>query len=92
MNSTFIERAREQLFSSFDRQFIIYSQPMAKLIDLTDKTFGRLVVLWRVKNHGKNTAWKCACVCQKTVVVLGLNLRAGRTRSCGCYRKELAKP
>lgn len=58
-----------------------------KLIDLTAKRFGRLLVLHRDTNR-KTQAWVCRCDCGNTRSVLGLQLRAGRSRSCGCLRSS----
>lgn len=62
---------------------------MPKLIDLVDQRFGRLLVTSHVndKNHGHHK-WLCQCDCGRTHVVLGLNLKRGLTRSCGCLRSE----
>lgn len=63
-----------------------------KCIDLTGQRFGRLVVLQRVDNlmssSGQRTRWLCACDCGKETVVLGVSLRSGNTRSCGCLQKD----
>jgi len=64
---------------------------MSRLIDLTDKRFGRLVaqklVYKQDKCHG--TYWECICDCGKIHVVSGIHLRHGHTKSCGCLKKEL---
>lgn len=57
-----------------------------RLIDLTGKRYGRLVVLARAENRGKNVAWECLCDCGKTVIVVGNYLKNGDTRSCGCIK------
>jgi len=65
-----------------------------QLIDLTDKKFGRLIVLSYVgcnrpdRIKKKNHQWKCECDCGNKTVVLGDNLRSGKTSSCGCLQKE----
>jgi hypothetical protein len=66
--------------------------------DLTGKVFGRLTVLEQaedyVKPNGKREArWLCVCSCgnQNKINVIGTRLKNGRTRSCGCYRKEQNK-
>lgn len=63
---------------------------MAKTFDFTGQKFGRLTVLARGENtkHGK-TSWACICECGKAVTVIGSNLKAGATASCGCIRVEL---
>jgi len=62
---------------------------MTHLINLTGKSFGRLVVVSRGPNEKFNMArWNCRCSCGKVVLVRGNHLRTGRTVSCGCYRNE----
>lgn len=62
---------------------------MRKLIDLTGKTFGRLVVIERAANRGKEPGWLCQCVCGNQRIVRSSSLKSGMTTSCVCYRKEL---
>lgn len=64
---------------------------MGKLMDLTGRHFGRLVVIGRADNGtGGETRWVCQCNCREnvTVEVFGKNLRRGHTTSCGCYARE----
>ncbi|MBI3301862.1 MAG: hypothetical protein HYZ72_07265 [Deltaproteobacteria bacterium] len=49
--------------------------------------YGRLTLLVR-SGTGKRHLWQCRCTCGKVVTVWENNLRTGRTRSCGCLRKE----
>src|ERR1043165_3889088 len=55
-----------------------------KLIDLTGKQFGLLVVLRRegTERNGFST-WRCQCDCGNEVVVRSGNLRIGDTKTCG---------
>ena len=55
---------------------------------MTGLVFGRLTVLSRAPNNGKQPAWHCQCVCGNTTVANGENLRRGATTSCGCKRRE----
>ena len=65
---------------------------MGKLIDLTGRRFGRLVVIRRVKNNKHNKpVWECKCDCGKTCEVSGEILRKGESRSCGCLHVEVAR-
>lgn len=65
---------------------------MGNFIDLTGRKFGRLTVVKRAPNKGKRTAWYCNCDCRKqNVVVVGEDLKYGRTKSCGCLKSETAK-
>lgn len=67
---------------------------MPKKIDLTNKRFGRLVVLSQAENiqtpNGRShVAWECLCDCGNTVVVRGDGLRNGHVVSCGCKKREV---
>ena len=63
---------------------------MGGFIDLTGKTFERLTVIKRVDNSKNNqTMWLCRCNCDgKEKVILGNDLRQGKTKSCGCLGRE----
>jgi len=61
---------------------------MGKAINIFGQRFGRLSVLDRGENKGKQYGWICICDCGKTVNVNGNSLRSGRTKSCGCLRAE----
>lgn len=65
-----------------------------KFIDMTGRKYGRLLVLERAGTSGQDgqrrTMWLCQCDCGNTTVVIGANLRAGMTRSCGCLRREIS--
>ena len=62
-----------------------------RLIDLTDKRFGRLTVIKRWGLQGKIITWLCNCDCGQTCVVRGDHLRESSISSCGCLTKELRK-
>lgn len=54
--------------------------------------FGRLVAVVRVENGtGGKVRWRCRCDCGTEVEVFASGLRSGRTRSCGCLRRELGR-
>lgn len=54
--------------------------------------FGRLVAVARVENGaGGKVRWRCRCDCGVEVEVFASGLRSGRTRSCGCLRRELGR-
>lgn len=70
---------------------------MSKLIDLTGRRFGRLLVLQREGSYvceggiHSTPTWRCRCDCGRETVVLGLALRSGRTRSCGCLHRDVTR-
>ncbi len=53
--------------------------------NLSGKRFTRLTVLNRVNDKG-NPRWAALCDCGNTITAFAHNLRAGKTKSCGCYR------
>ena len=63
---------------------------MSKIIDLTGKRFGHLVVLAlhpeRSRGRKPRPRWICRCNCGGERVVLGRKLRSGATTSCRCHR------
>ena len=58
----------------------------SKARDLTGLCFGKLVVVKRVANNGRNSAWLCKCLCGDGKVVRAYSLLSGDTTSCGCKR------
>lgn len=60
------------------------------LIDLTNKKFGKLTVLKRIKiQDEKEPHWLCKCDCGNEKIVRGQDLRYGNTKSCGCLVSNL---
>ena len=55
-------------------------------IDLSGVRFGRLVAITIAPR--RLSAWHCRCDCGGERVVLTVNLRCGRTVSCGCYNNQ----
>ena len=76
---------------------------MSKLIDLTGQKFGELTVLRRAtkkeilenthtSKEDKHAFWWVECSCgAQPFVVIGKDLRAGKTKSCGHLRYDLGK-
>ena len=63
-----------------------------KAIDLTGQKFGRLIVEYKDYSHtvSGRYLWHCRCECGNETNVRPYDLRAGRTKSCGCLQKEKA--
>lgn len=69
---------------------------MGKVIDMTNKKYGHLLVIKRgddyitPKKH-KEIQWWCRCDCGNPdlILVRGYCLRRGTTTSCGCEQKKL---
>jgi len=62
---------------------------MAHALKMEGKVFGMLTVLNDhpiKKGTCRSLYWNCKCICGKTVIVNGCNLRGGNTKSCGCLR------
>lgn len=49
--------------------------------------YGMLTVLRPYSSDHSGRWWLCRCDCGTEVVVRGMQLRNGNTRSCGCYRQ-----
>jgi hypothetical protein len=65
---------------------------MSRIIDHTGQRFGRLLVLRRAppKRPRGLAVWICRCDCGMTRTVRGPELRSGKTKSCGCYMRDVA--
>lgn len=64
--------------------------------DLTNKTFGELVVIQRDKDVVTNKGyhiptWLCKCSCGNYTVVRHHNLTNNKTKSCGCLVAKRTK-
>ena len=57
---------------------------------LVSQRFGRLVVVADsgLRTRGNNRLWYCRCDCGQLTTVSRGNLTGGKTRSCGCLRRE----
>lgn len=64
---------------------------MGNFKDLTGQKFGRLTVVGRAPNKGKQTMWLCRCTCGNETVVAGYTLTHGLTQSCGCLQREILR-
>lgn len=52
------------------------------------KQFGRLLVTSFAFCKNRHYFWMCKCDCGKEKIIVIDSLISGKTRSCGCYRKE----
>lgn len=64
---------------------------MPAFIDITGNQYNRLKVVSRAATQNKRTFWNCLCECGKTAVVQGSYLKNGKTKSCGCWQREVAR-
>lgn len=60
-----------------------------QLIDIKGQKFNRWTVLEFGHNDGQKSFWKCRCDCGSIRFVWSYPLRAGTTKSCGCFRRIL---
>lgn len=60
------------------------------MLNLSKQQFDRLIVLHKNgRNKQNKILWLCNCKCGSIVSICTGDLRAGRTKSCGCLQKEL---
>lgn len=64
---------------------------MKKVTDIAGQVFGRLKVVEFAYRKNLHTLWKCVCECGNERIVEGSKLKDGRTKSCGCWKIEMAK-
>jgi hypothetical protein len=57
-----------------------------RIIAMTGKRFGKLLVLEQAPYMGKLVAWFCKCDCGRTVAIRGTDLRSGHSTSCKFHR------
>lgn len=66
--------------------------PGIRLIDLTGRRFGRLIVLSRAPNtSGDHVMWLCQCDCGQQKVARGSHMTRWLIQSCGCWSAEQKK-
>ena len=62
---------------------------MPRFLDRTNMRYGRLLV---IKHAGKDKRnkhlWLCKCDCGNEKVVVADNLSSGKSKSCGCLKRE----
>src|SRR6185369_2984799 len=65
---------------------------MSRIKDLTKQKFGKLKVIELFGFTKSNKAvWLCLCDCGNETTVVGSHLINGNTKSCGCYKMEVAR-
>lgn len=61
-----------------------------KAINRIGKKYGRLTVIRKVPNKGRDRMYRCLCSCGNVVEVSSGHLGSGHTKSCGCLARERA--
>jgi hypothetical protein len=60
------------------------------LSDLTGDRYGSLTVFARAtENYRGNAQWMCRCDCGRVKTYLGMDLKKGKLRSCGCKNPSI---
>ena len=81
-----------------EKKYLVINSKKTKILDLTNKRFGRLIVIEfdeksykedLIKKNNKkinkiHPKWLCKCDCGNKITVMGINLNNKNTRSCGC--------
>lgn len=67
----------------------------ARFVNYSGQRFGRLTVICPAEDQTKlsrrkQRTWLCQCDCGKQVIVAQDGLLYGKTKSCGCYRREIS--
>ena len=64
---------------------------MAKLTDLSNRKFGKLIALEKSHMGKYGTVWRCHCECGSVHYAFGSELSRNRIKSCGCSRIKHGK-
>lgn len=64
---------------------------MARRLDIVGHKYDRLTVLSYHSTYGGKRHFNCRCVCGNITISSISALRNGKTRSCGCLQREMAK-
>jgi hypothetical protein len=59
-----------------------------RLIDLTNRKFGRWTVIGRAETRLGKVRWMCVCECGERRTVSATSLVQGTSKSCGCLKRE----
>lgn len=63
---------------------------MGRIINMVGKEFNGCVVLGsKGMDKDKKARWGCRCYCGKNFVTTGKSIRAGKTKSCGCFKTKV---
>lgn len=62
-----------------------------RIIDLTNRVFGKLTVIKQVGSKRNSPLWECLCACGNMSLVTSRSLLSGNTKSCGCSHHRPAK-
>jgi len=63
---------------------------VSRLEDHAGVTYGRLTGVKRAPDSGGATMWQWRCSCGQSVITQARLVKEGKTRSCGCLRREVS--
>lgn len=85
VDANHLRRGDTQSCGCLQSEKVIKNNQQQKLQNLIGQRFGKLMVIARAENVGKQPSWICKCDCGTiTHPILGSNLKKGTTSSCGC--------
>lgn len=58
---------------------------------LIGEKFNKLTVVDFSYIKNRHCYWKCECECGNYFIALGSQLKTGKTKSCGCFKKDILK-
>lgn len=62
---------------------------MGKFVDITGQRFGRLLAINTTeKDKQGRYLWNCQCDCGKTIKSCFSDLKEGKRKSCGCFKRD----
>ena len=85
-----IEKSRPDIIKNMEKKYAENGERGMKKrkskpkLDISGKTFGKLLAVKEAPSLKNRTYWLCVCECGKEKVSLLCSLRSGKTRSCGC--------
>ena len=60
-----------------------------KIVDLEGRVFSRCTVISMARNKYEKVVWNCECSCGAIKQVLPSSLVGGKSKSCGCLKREV---
>ncbi len=94
ISSSLVRSRAEKIGRPFKK---ILKEKPDKTKQFLNTTHGQLTVLEfvnyekRKNNTGRESIWKCQCICGKIITVINSRLTSGIIKSCGCSRIESLK-
>lgn len=58
-------------------------------VDITGNTYSRWTVISFAEQRNGGSFWNCKCTCGTERAISGATLKAGLSKSCGCYKREV---